>query len=472
MTTDEICFLPALSLRDAYARGELSPVDAVDAVLDRIERRNAELNTFVTLLPAEARQAARRAEQQLRAGQDVGPLHGIPVLIKDLTPTAGIRTTFGSVAYADHVPQKSAIAWERIRDAGAILIGKTTTPDFGELGVTESSLTGTTGNPWDASRTSGGSSGGSAAAVVAGFGHLAWGSDGGGSIRIPASFCGAVGLKASIGRIPGFGEQTPFEAVTTCGPLTRTVGDAALLLGVTAGPDLRDPIALPATDTDWVAVTRDPDISAMRIAYSPDLGQSLIATDVRDAVESALEVLRRLGASVEKISLDLPEALEYFVSWWGPEYVSVVDDEVAGREIPKPVKEIADLARGITVEDMYRTQTVTRPLIAAEFARVFADFDAIVSPTMPVTAFPNAGPAAGPTEINGVPIERPYLYFTRTTEPFSHIGLPAISVLCGFSPNGLPVGLHIAGPYHDDAIVLRVAAAYEQATPWVGNHPQ
>ncbi len=472
MTADEICFLPALTLRAAYAKRDLSPVEVVEALLDRIGQRNPQINAFVTLLADEAREAAKKAEQELAAGHAIGRLHGIPVLIKDLTPTAGIRTTFGSVTHAEHVPTESAVAWERIQDAGAILLGKTTTPDFGELGVTESSLTGTTTNPWDPSRTSGGSSGGSAAGVVAGFAPLSWGSDGGGSIRIPASFCGAVGLKASIGRIPGYGEQFPFETVTTCGPITRTVGDTALLLGVTAGPDLRDPIALPATDTDWLAVVDEARISGTRIAYSPDLGQSLISSHVRRAVEGALDVLGQLGATVEQVELDLPDALEYFVSWWGSEYVSVVDEAVRDREVPEPVREIADLARGMTVEGLYRTQTITRPRIAAEFARVFANYDVIVSPTMPVTAFANAGPSGGPTEINGVPIERPYLYFTRTTEPFSHIGLPAISVPCGFDTDGLPVGLHIAGRYHDDATVLRVAAAYEEATPWVSMHPQ
>jgi Asp-tRNA(Asn)/Glu-tRNA(Gln) amidotransferase A subunit family amidase len=465
--------MPAVAVREGYANGGISPVEVVDAVLEQVDRRNGGINAFVTLLADEARHAARVAERELHAGNAQGALHGIPVLVKDLTPTAGIRTTFGSAAFADNVADHDSLAWERIKAAGAILIGKTTTPDFGELGVTVSTLTGTTSNPWDLTRTSGGSSGGSAAGVVAGFGHLAWGSDGGGSIRIPAACCGAVGLKASIGRIPGYGEQTPFETVTTCGPITRTVADAALMLAVTAGPDIRDPVALPASQTDWLSIARRPDISGARIAYSPDLGQSLVSAEVRRVVESSLEVFRALGATIEEIELELPDALDYFVSWWGPEVVSVAEDpDVIDVGLPDGVAEFAAEARRLTVADVYRVQTVTRAKIAAEFSRVFQRFDALVSPTMPLTAFPHPGSVGGATQIDGVDVPRPLIYFHRMTEPFSHAGLPAISVPCGFDTDGLPVGLHISGPYHDDAVVLRVAAAYEGATPWKDRHPQ
>jgi Asp-tRNA(Asn)/Glu-tRNA(Gln) amidotransferase A subunit family amidase len=471
MDVDELCFIPAVELRELMRRGEVSPVEAVDAVLDRIERVNPALNAFVTLLADEAREHAQRAERELRSAGDpaeLGALHGIPTLVKDLTPTAGVRTTFGSAAHRDHVPDHDSVAWERMKRAGAVLVAKTTTPDFGELGVTDSTLTGVTNNPWDPTRTAGGSSGGSAAAIVAGLGHLSWGSDGGGSIRIPAACCGAVGLKASIGRIPGFGEQTPFEAVTTCGPITRTVADTALLLSVTAGPDLRDPVALPASPVDWLEVVRDPSIEGLRVAYSPDLGQARIAAEVRATLDAALDVLRSLGAVVEPVEFDLPDALEYFVEWWGPEYLAVAGDEP---ELQSGVREIARRASRLTVADIYRTQTVTRPRIAAEFARVFADHDLVITPTMPLTAFPHPGELYGAREIDGEEVPMPFLYFHRLTEPFSHAGLPALSLPCGFDSDGLPVGMQIAGRYHDDATVLRAAAAYEAAAGWSGRHP-
>lgn len=467
---DDLCFVDAVHLRDLLRRREVSPVEVVDAVLARIARHDPDINAFVTLTDSLARAQAREAERALMQGAAVGPLHGIPVLIKDLTPTSGVRTTFGSPRFADNVPTEDALAWARIKAAGAILVGKTTTPDFGELGVTDSTLTGTTNNPWDVTRTAGGSSGGSAAGVVAGFGHLSWGSDGGGSIRIPAACCGAVGLKASIGRIPGYGEQYTFESVTTCGPITRTVRDAALMLDVTAGPDRRDPIALPAPGIDFLDVVATPSIEGLRIAYSPDLGQVRVADDVRTAVDGAVDVLRALGATVDRVDLHLPDALEYFVAWWGPEYIDVVDNS-GGFEQPWAVREIATLAKRISPADRYHAQTHTRAEIAAEFARVFDDYDALVTPTMPLTAFPHPGDLAGAATIDGVDVPMPYLYFHRMTEPFSHAGLPAISVPCGVDPHGMPVGLQIAGPTHDDAIVLRIAATYQEATAWHTRRP-
>jgi Asp-tRNA(Asn)/Glu-tRNA(Gln) amidotransferase A subunit family amidase len=474
MSHDEIAFMPASELRTAIRERRISPVEALEAVLDRIERVNPSLNAFVTVLPDRAREQARAAESAVMStpADELGALHGIPTLIKDLTPTEGLRTTYGSAAFADNIADTSSLAFERIDRAGAVLVGKTTTPDFGELGVTESTLTGTTGNPWNPARTSGGSSGGSAAAVVAGLGHLSWGSDGGGSIRIPSACCGAVGLKASLGRIPGFGEQQTFEQVTTCGPITRTVADTALLLDVTAGPDLRDPIALPAPDVRYLDVVRGASIEGLRIAASLDLGQARVSADVARAFRESVDTLRALGAVVDEVDVTLPDALEYFVAWWGPEYVNVVEEHDAnGWHIPPAVRGIAESAAQVTPQQHYHALTVTREEISREFVRILSAYDAMICPTMPLTAFPHPGDVAGAEMIDDWKCPSPSLYFHRMTEPFSHAGLPALSLPNGVDPDGMPTALQIAGRTHDDATVLRVAATYEAATPWHRRRP-
>lgn len=469
MSNDEIAFMPATELRDAIRERRISPVEALDAVLDQIERRNPALNAFVTLLPERAREQAVAAERAVMSlpADELGALHGIPTLIKDLTPTKGIRTTYGSKAFAENIATTSSLAFERIDSAGAVLVGKTTTPDFGELGVTDSTLTGTTGNPWNPDRIAGGSSGGSAAAVVAGMGHLSWGSDGGGSIRIPAACCGAVGIKASLGRVPGYGEQLTFEQVTTCGPITRTVADAALLLDVTAGPDLRDPIALPTPDIRYLDVATDASVEGLRIAASLDLGQAHVSAEVTRAFWESVETLRSLGAEVDVVDVTLPDALEYFVAWWGPEYLQVVEEhDRNGWHIPSAVRWIAESASGVTRQDSYHAATVTREAISTEFVRIFSSYDAMICPTMPLTAFPHPGELAGAEMIDDFKCPDPWLYFHRMTEPFSHAGLPAMSIPNGVDPDGLPTALQIAGRTHDDATVVRVGAAYEAATPW------
>src|SRR5262252_8752029 len=279
---DELTWLSATELAREIRERKISPVEAIDAVLNRLAAVNPTINAFVTVLADESRQAARAAEQTVMTTPpgELPPLHGVPITVKDLIDTAGVRTTYGSTLYRDHIPEQDHVTWARLKAAGAILIGKTTTPEFGMLGITESQLTGITGNPWNPAMTAGGSSGGAAAATAAGIAPLAWGSDGGGSIRVPASCCGVVGLKASPGRIPRGGDDEPFDTVSTVGPLTRTVADAALLLSVTAGPDPREPLALPPLQLDEIeGALTEPTVHGLRVGYSPDLGWGPVARD-------------------------------------------------------------------------------------------------------------------------------------------------------------------------------------------------
>lgn len=474
MEDDDLCYLPAFELLGAFRRRELSPVEAVAAVAGRIDRVDPMLNAFVTLTLEQAVRDAVDAERRWSAG-NARPLEGVPITVKDLTDTAGVRTTYGCPQFRDHVPQTDGLAWSRLKDAGAILIGKTTTPEFGEKGVTESALTGVTNNPWDRSRTAGGSSGGAASSVGAGLGHLAWGSDGGGSIRIPASCCGVVGLKASSGRIPFVSETDAFEPVSTEGPITRTVADAGLLLSLTCGPHPRAPIALPEPAVDYFAVTQEPSVAAWRIAFSPDLGQARVAGEVVDTVRAAAGTFAStLAAGVDEVSVTLPDAIDYFFSYWGPAMAAAQEEkaEAAGGDVSfAAVAPFVERAGRMTAGELWHTITRTRTEIARGFADVLVDYDVLLTPTMTVPAFAHPGEIGGNTEVDGVAVECPMIDFHRLTEPPSHAGLPAITVPCGFSRKGLPIGLQIIGRHHADDAVLRAAAAYEAVSPWASRRP-
>jgi Asp-tRNA(Asn)/Glu-tRNA(Gln) amidotransferase A subunit family amidase len=469
--TEELTYLSATALSAAMRRGDVSPVEVVDAVIARVEEANPHINAFVTLTLEDAKAQARSAERAISRGTELGPLAGVPITVKDETDTAGVRTTYGSTGFRDHVPTEDALSWARMKAAGAILIGKTTMPEFGMKGITESALTGVTNNPWSASRTAGGSSGGAAAAVVSGCAPLAWGSDSGGSIRIPAAYCGAVGLKPSMGRVRSSTPDWAFESVSTEGPITRTAADAALLLSVTAGPDAREPLALPAADVDFVEAARRASVAGWRIAYSPDLGQARVAREVLELVAPAAEVFeRQLGASVEEVEIELPDAVDYFFDYYGPQMAAFFGSlTTPGDETdlaPLLVAPLLERARSMTAVDLWQTLMDTRGRIAMGFADVLESFDVLLTPTSPVAAFPHPGDVGGNTHVDGMPVAHPFVDFHRLTEPPSHVGLPAITIPCGFTSAGLPVGLQIIGRHHADDAVLAAAAAYEQATDW------
>ena len=476
--TDELCFTSAVELSHHIRRRELSPVELIQAVLDRISTVDPLVNAYVTVCSETALEQARSAEQELmrRSADDLPPLFGLPVSVKDLIDTAGVRTTYGSRHYADHVPTADGGGWARLKAAGGILIGKTTTPEFGALGVTESPLTGVTNNPWRLDRTAGGSSGGAAAAVAAGMGPLAWGSDGGGSIRIPAACCGVVGLKASIGRIDGAGEREPFGSVETSGPITRTVLDTALMLSVTSGLSPRDPLSMPAFDVDVIAEVSRGLEPGLRVGYSVDLGQARVSAATRDIVDGAVTKFSDLGAQVETIGIDIPDAVQYFLDYWSPLIVSTYDELVARGSADPDSHPMAGTFRQVAAEmtavDLARTSSVTRRATFDGLMSAFDRHDILVTPTMPLTAFPHPGDIGGNTEVDGVAVRLPAIDFHRLTEPMSHAGLPAISVPCGFDTDGMPVGLQIVGPPRADLLVLRVAHAFEQISNLTRHRPE
>jgi aspartyl-tRNA(Asn)/glutamyl-tRNA(Gln) amidotransferase subunit A len=459
--------MPATELAALIRKKKVSPVEVVDAVLDRIERINPKLNAFVTLTGDQARRDAKAAERALgKGGARLGPLHGVPFSVKDLVITKGVRTTFGTPLYRDNVPAEDAPMVERLKAAGAILLGKTNTPTFGWIGATHNLLFGPTRNPWRLDRTPGGSSGGASAAAAAGLGPLHVGTDGGGSIRIPASCAGIYGLKASFGRIPAYPASGAWS-LSHIGPMTRTVADAALMLQVTAGPDERDQTSLPAERQDYVkALSRG--VKGLRVAWADDLGfAGAVDPEVRDVCAKAAKAFGELGCRVERVSPRWPSPREC----WGEIFCGGIATRMApylGRksEIDPGLYRIieATLANPPTT---YVQAWFDRLAWWEHPRRLFETYDLLLTPT--IACAPFAVGLDNPTEIAGTPVA-PYGWIPFTY-PFNMTGQPAASVPCGFTTEGLPVGLQIVGRRFDDVTVLRASAAFERARPWARHRP-
>jgi aspartyl-tRNA(Asn)/glutamyl-tRNA(Gln) amidotransferase subunit A len=458
--------MPAADLAAGIARRKISPVEVVDAVLARIESL-ARLNAYVTVDAEGARHGARAAERLvMRRGARLGPLHGVPFSVKDLVVTKGVRTTFGTPIYKDNVPTEDAPMVARLKAAGAILIGKTNTPTFGWIGATHNLLVGATRNPWNLERTPGGSSGGASAAVAAGLAPLAVGTDGGGSIRIPASFSGIYGLKPTFGRIPVHPPSAAWS-LSHIGPLARTVRDAALMLQVSAGPDERDSSSLPAPGVDYVKALRG-GVKGLRVAYSDTLGYAeVVDPEVREACGKAARVFRELGCRVEEIDPGWPSP---FAAWR-----AIFAGGIAARLAPytgERDKIDAGLLR-IVDEALKSPPTAfvqaffDRHAWLAYPRRLFESYDLLLTPTLARPAF--AVGLDNATEIAGRPV--PEWAWSPFTYPFNLTGQPAASVPCGFTKGGLPIGLQVVGRRFDDATVLRASAAFEAARPWAQTRP-
>jgi aspartyl-tRNA(Asn)/glutamyl-tRNA(Gln) amidotransferase subunit A len=465
VNSTDICYLSALELRELFHRRELSPLEVTGVVLERIGELNPRLNAFLTVTVERALEDARLAERAYAGDGEPGPLCGIPISIKDLTPTKGIRTTLGSLLYEDWVPDEDGPFVERVNAAGAVMLGKTNTPEFGWKGDSGNRLIGPTQNPWKAGQTAGGSSGGAAAAVASGLGPLAQGSDGAGSIRIPAAFCGIFGLKPSFGLVAYY-PPSSVEALSHLGPMTRTVRDAALLLNVTAQYDPRDRNSYAHT-TDFVAAC-DGGIDGFRVAWSPDLGYAAVDPEVRAITERAVQKMADLGCHVEEVTMTISDPWPILDTFWlsaqagrhGAAFEEVRDKIDPGR-IP-----LIERGQQLTAVDLYNAYA-QRTTYYHEMRRFMDGYDLLVTPQLPVTAF-TAG-ESHPPMIDGREVT--YLSWTAFTYPFNLTGHPAASVPCGFASDGLPVALQFVGKWRDDATVLRAAAAYEELAPWAQHRP-
>lgn len=483
MNNDSLAFLPAIELSHLIKTKQVSPVELIDLFLNRIETLNPKLNAFLTVNKEQAMVTAREAEKTLQKEKELPPLFGIPLSIKDLTSTRGIRTTYGSLAYVDFVPDEDTAPVERLIRAGAIILGKTNTPEFGLSPTTENNLGEDCRNPWNTDYVSGGSSGGSAVSVAAGMAPMATGTDGGGSVRIPASFCGIYGIKPTKGRVPataGFNGMPLFSAL---GPLTRTVVDAALMLNVIAGPDPRDPTCLKERPPDFVkAIESEDNLKKLRIAWSPDLGFAAVEPEVASVTQAAALSFEAFGCSIDEASPNIGDARENI---WNP--IAFADTYAEQVDV---LKHKAHLLTSYVKANLETGERIT----GAEYSNAlkklwrfqgdmevfFNKYDLLLTPTLAVPAFPRHIRPEGtdlrevnphlfyPNEIAGkqVPARHGFYPFTY---PFNITGQPAASVPCGFSKKGLPIGLQIVGRIGEDATVLQASAAFERAHPWSGH---
>ena len=474
---NEICRMDATSLSAAIRDKALSPVEVVDATLERMDALDPTLHAFCTPTPELARESAVRVEKAIVAGEDVGPLAGVPYGCKDLICTAGVKTVSGSAAYADFVPDEDDVVVERLREADAVMLGKTNVPEFGYSGAGHNSVFETTRNPWNLQRTAGGSSVGSGAAVASGMGPIALGSDGGGSVRIPAAFSGLVGVKASMGRVPLYpgvkDERYPgvssWEALEHIGPITRTVADAALVLSVIAGPDDRDTRTVPVeAGFDWLESLKG-DLKGLRVAYTLDWGgYAAVDPQVRAVVTEAVKAFESdLGCIVEEAHPGWDNPYDGF---WGM---------VAGQSDLKGLRRMAaELGDEMTphlkefIETDWTAEELTDAVMMRKHVnnmmwRFMRNYDLLLTPTLTVPAF-EVG-IQGPTMTDGREVDHfEWLHFTY---PMNLTGQPAASVPAGFTDAGLPVGLQIVGPHLGDSIVLRAAACFEAARPWADKWP-
>jgi Asp-tRNA(Asn)/Glu-tRNA(Gln) amidotransferase A subunit family amidase len=471
MDATELCYTPATKLAAAIRAKKISPVEVTEAVLARIERLNPTLNAYCTVTAELARTTARAAEAAVMRGDVLGLLHGVPYSLKDLTPTRGIRTTFGSKIFEHHIPTEDAILVERLRAAGGVLLGKTNTPEFGCKGFTDNKIFGTTYNPWNLELTPGGSSGGAGAAVAAGMGPLAEGSDLAGSIRMPASLCGIVGFKPSQGRIPRYPSGNAWNTMSFHGPLTRTVADAALMLQVMAGPDDRDPLSLPDTHEDFCAsVMENVSIKGLRVAWAPDLGgMAPVEPVVQEICGGAVRTFADLGCHIDTASPDCSGAHELFAVLNANLRMAAVGDyaaEWAEQMDPLLVWRI-EQGQTFSLHDVGKAETA-RTTFYQRIRTFFETYDLLLLPTTVAPPYPAHG--GYPTTVAGRTISTPY-EILLLTYAFNVTGQPVMSVPAGWTADGLPIGLQIVGRRHADALVLRAAAAFETAAPWAHRRP-
>lgn len=471
-------YVPAWEMAEAIRKKQVSPVEIVEELLSRIERLNSKFNAYLTVTDDEARSAARKAEAAVMRGEELPPLHGVPISVKDLLATCGIRTTLGSAIFKNHIPQADSIAVERVKKAGAIIFGKTNTPEFGLQGIaTQNRLGDDCRNPWNPAKASGGSSGGAAVSIATGLGPIAIGTDGGGSIRLPASFCGIYGLKPTYGRVPkqtGNGGNPAFSVI---GPMARNVRDAALLFGVIAGFDRRDPSCLRIKPPDLTQSVACIDRLSFRIAWSPDLGYANVDREIAAATESAACSFEDFGCRVEFSSPKIEPCrvrLIYQTIVFSNTYSAYGYLLKTHRDLLMPyARERLEMGSKITDKEYSEALGILDELRAI-MKDYFEQYDLLMTPTTAIPAIDMTNP---PKEINGKTLSGEggspssnffnfYWHYIPFCRVFNYVGYPAASIPCGFTTEGLPIGLQIVGRFGDEESIVRASAAFEQARPW------
>ncbi len=467
MTHDEMPWRSALELAAAIRAKQISPVEVAEAILARIEALNPRLNAFCLVTRDIALRDAREAEIAVVKGEPIGALHGVPLSLKDVIFTRGLRTTGGSRLFGDAVPEEDAIAAGRLRAAGAVLLGKTNTSEFGHKAVTDNPLFGVTRNPWNLEMTPGGSSGGAAAAVASGLGPIALGTDGGGSLRIPAAFCGVYGFKPSWGRVPQHPSFPGWEHLAVTGPITRTVRDAALALDVIAGADDRDRHSLPREAGSYVSACDD-EIKGLHVAWTPDLGYATVDPAVQTLCENAAAEFESLGCHVEVVNPGWEDCEEIFRTIVAAQFYAHWSDQLPAQESELDPTLVKFIRSGGAISTRDYVLAMERARAYWHEAQTFlARFDLLLTPTAAVAPFPVGH--SGPREIAGQAVS--VLGWMPFTFPFNLTGQPAASVPAGVTDEGLPVGLQIIGRRNADRTVLAASAAYEAACPWSERRP-
>jgi aspartyl-tRNA(Asn)/glutamyl-tRNA(Gln) amidotransferase subunit A len=468
MEDADLAYSSAADLREMLHSKKLSPVELTELYLRRIETLNPRLNAFLTVTGDHAMESARQAETAIARGER-GPLLGMPIAIKDLEATKGIRTTFGSLVFQDHVPDRDAVGVARVRAAGAVILGKTNTPEFGPSGTTTNKLGDACRNPWDTQRTPGGSSGGSASAVAAGLAPIAIGSDGAGSIRIPASLCGIYGIKPTQGRVPSVGSHdrpTP-HLTAQSGPITRYVADAAALLQVMSGRDPGDPTSLRETPPDFSAGLEQ-GARGLKLAWSADMGYGAVDEEVLQSANAAAYLFQELGATVQDTNLRLDPPMPAYLDISRPSmvaaYQGVLDDH--RDQLMDYVNQALDHGENTTGADFSRAMRAVE-VMCSQLDDLLDEYDLLLTPTMGMVAPPVGQP---PTSVGGKEVH-PQWIFPNLTVAFNLTGQPAATVPCGFSSDGLPIGLHIVGRRGDEQTVIAASAAFEGARPWIDRRP-
>jgi len=475
MMTSDICLMTGSEQARLIRERKISSKEVVQAMLNKIEEINPKVNAYCTLSKS-AIDDAERADHMLSKGTLLGPLHGVPVSIKDLIESKGLKTTFGSSIYSDYVSKEDDVVVERLRQAGAIIIGKTNTPEFGYNGVTYNSVFGTTRNPWNLERTPGGSSGGAAASVVANMGSLAIGSDGGGSIRIPSSFCGIYGIKPTFGRVPLFpGCRVPekpgassWESLECIGPMTKTVEDSALVLSIIVGEDIRDRHSLPSQSINYLDALKG-DIEGLKIAWTPDWGYASVDHEVRAITKRAVSVFNdELGCKVEEVNFNLDNI--------GNTFWTIVANNTDLKGL-RTIRKKNSGALSDSLEDILEMNWSAEDITSARMERQYLynkmrmfmeRYDLILTPTTPCVAFELGSDF--PKKIENNTDIKPFDLIALTS-PLNLTGQPAATVPVGYTEDGLPVGLQIIGRRLDEMTVLRASAAFERVRPWYQRTP-
>ena len=466
MNATDLAYTPATDLIARIRSKAASPVEVTRAVLERIEQTNPKINAFVTVTGDTALAAAAAAEAAVMKGERIGPLHGIPVSIKDLALVKGVPAKFGSPVFEHRIGEVDAPFVRRLREAGAILTGKTSTPEFGWKALGDSPLTGITRNPWNTAMTSGGSSAGAGAAAAAGLGPLHQGSDGAGSVRVPSAFCGIYGLKPTFGRVPMWPVSNT-DSASHVGPMTRTVADAALMLAVMAGPDDWDRQSLDASPADYVGRLRD-GVKGLRVGWSLDLGCCRVDPEIGQVARRAAEAFQELGCTVEDAKVSLPDTREMIRLMWNAHYAGNYApylEKFRARMDPGLVAALED-GRRYSAE-AYVDMRGRKHAYCDAVRALFDTYDLLLTPTVSVAAFEvgRLNPAHFPQHAWD------WFPWAGFSYPFNFTGQPAATVPAGFTASGMPVGLQIVGRRLADLQVLQASAAFEEARPWAAKRP-